>query len=65
MNENLSIAKTFVIQEKVRLDFRAEAFNLFNRVRFGTGSNQLQAQTFGRLISNSDRSTHRGRCSSP
>jgi hypothetical protein len=53
-NENLSVAKTFVIHEQLRLDFRAEAFNAFNRVRFSTGSTQLQAQTFGRLTSNSD-----------
>jgi hypothetical protein len=54
LNENLSVAKTFVIHEQFRLDFRAEAFNAFNRVRFSTGSTQLQTQTFGRLTSNSD-----------
>ena len=54
LNENLSIAKTFVIHEQFRVDFRAEAFNAFNRVRFGTGSTQLQSQTFGVLTSNSD-----------
>ncbi len=54
LNENISLAKTFVIHEKVRLDFRAEAFNAFNRVRFGTGSSTLQSQTFGTLTTNSD-----------
>ena len=54
LNENISVAKSFVIHEQVRLDFRAEAFNAFNRVRFGTGSTSLQSQTFGRLTSNSD-----------
>ena len=54
MNENLSIAKSFPIKEKVRLDIRAEAFNVFNRVRFGTGSTQLQSTTFGKLTSNGD-----------
>jgi hypothetical protein len=53
-NENLSVAKTFSIHENVRLDFRAEAFNAFNRVRFGTGSTTLQSQSFGRLTSNGD-----------
>ena len=53
-NENLSIAKTFPIKERVRLDIRAEAFNVFNRVRFGTGSTQLQSTTFGKLTSNGD-----------
>jgi hypothetical protein len=33
----------------MKLEFRAEAFNVFNRVRFGTGSTQLQSQTFGVL----------------
>ncbi len=52
--ENLSLAKTIPIRESLRMDFRAEAFNVFNRVRFGTGSTSLQAQTFGQLTSNGD-----------
>jgi hypothetical protein len=40
--------------KKTRLDFRAEAFNVFNRVHFGTGSTSLQSQSFGRLTSNGD-----------
>src|SRR5450432_2713328 len=54
LNENISLAKTFPIREQLRLDFRAEAFNVFNRVRFGTGSTQLQSTTFGKLTSNGD-----------
>jgi hypothetical protein len=49
LNENLSFAKTFPIREQIRLDFRAEMFNAFNRVRFGLGSLGLQTQTFGVL----------------
>jgi hypothetical protein len=49
LTENLSITRSFPIWEKTRLEFRAEAFNLFNRVRFGTGSTQLQSTTFGVL----------------
>ena len=49
LNENLSITRTFPIWEKTKLEFRAEAFNVFNRVRFGTGSTQLQSSTFGVL----------------
>ena len=30
-------------------ELRVEAFNVFNRVRFGTGSTQLQNQAFGVL----------------
>ncbi len=53
-NENISISKTFPIKEQVRLDFRAEAFNAFNRVRFGTGSLQLQSNQFGQLTGSGD-----------
>ena len=38
----------------LRLDLRGEAFNLLNRVRFGTGSRVLRDNNLGRLISNSD-----------
>ncbi len=45
----MSVTRSFPFREKMRLEFRAEAFNVFNRVRFGTGSTQLQSQTFGVL----------------
>ena len=47
--ENLSAAKSFPLRERLRLDFRAEFFNVFNRTRFGMGSLNLQAQSFGVL----------------
>jgi hypothetical protein len=49
LNENNSLVRTFPIHEKIRMEFRAEAFNTFNRVRFGTGSTTLQSATFGVL----------------
>jgi hypothetical protein len=49
LTENMSLTRTFPIREKLRMEFRAEAFNVFNRVRFGTGSTQLQSQSFGIL----------------
>jgi hypothetical protein len=52
LNENMSLTRSFPFGKegwKTRLEFRAEAFNVFNRVRFGTGSTQLQSQTFGVL----------------
>jgi Carboxypeptidase regulatory-like domain len=49
LTENMSLTKTFPIHESIRMEFRAEAFNVFNRVRFGTGSTQLQSQSFGVL----------------
>jgi Carboxypeptidase regulatory-like domain len=54
LNENLSLTRVFPVKESVRFEFRAEAFNLLNRVRFGTGSTSLQNQNFGRLTSSAD-----------
>jgi outer membrane receptor protein involved in Fe transport len=54
LNENLSITKGFYIGEHVHADFRAEAFNVFNRVRFGTGSLTIQSSQFGVLTSSGD-----------
>ena len=45
----MSVTRSFPIREKTSLEFRAEAFNVFNRVRFGTGNTQLQSATFGVL----------------
>ncbi|MGI8991031.1 MAG: carboxypeptidase regulatory-like domain-containing protein [Bryobacteraceae bacterium] len=54
LTENMSVARTFPIHESVRLEFRAEAFNVFNRVRFGTGSTNIQDTNFGHLTSSGD-----------
>jgi hypothetical protein len=43
-NENISIAKSFGFTEHLRMDFRWEMFNLFNRTVFGTGGNQLERE---------------------
>lgn len=45
--ENLSMAKSFRFKESARLDFRCEAFNLFNRTVFGTGATNVNSTTFG------------------
>ena len=47
LSENISLTKEFPIHESTRLEFRAEAFNILNRMRFGTGSTQIQSSTFG------------------
>jgi hypothetical protein len=36
------------------MEFRAEGFNVFNRVRFGPGDLNLQDANFGHLTSSSD-----------
>ncbi|MFL6414868.1 MAG: carboxypeptidase regulatory-like domain-containing protein, partial [Bryobacteraceae bacterium] len=50
LNENISLTRVFPIHERIRVEFRAEAFNAFNRVRFGTGSTLLQSQQFGQPV---------------
>jgi outer membrane receptor protein involved in Fe transport len=47
LNENVSLAKTFSVKERFRLDFRAEAFNILNRVQFGGPSTNLNSSSFG------------------
>jgi len=46
-NWDLSISKTTGLTERVALDFRAEFFNLFNRVQFAPPNTSLGAPTFG------------------
>ncbi len=53
-SENFSFAKTFALTEKIKMNLRWEAFNIFNRVRFGTGPNGLTNPNFGRLTGNQD-----------
>ena len=49
-NENINLARTFSLKEKAHLEFRAEAFNLFNRVVFGAlgGGNTIANANFGK-----------------
>jgi hypothetical protein len=51
-NWNLAVAKTTRIRDRVNLTLRAEAFNLFNRVQFGTPNTQVSTaatSTLGRV----------------
>jgi hypothetical protein len=49
-NENISLAKSLSFSESKRLDFRWEAFNLWNRTTFGTGSTNLDSNSFGLVL---------------
>jgi hypothetical protein len=49
-NENINVGKSFSLSERRRIDFRWEAFNLFNRVRFGTGATSLDSTSFGVVL---------------
>jgi hypothetical protein len=53
-NENVSLAKTFPIRESLRIDLRAEAFNVINRTIFGSGSTNLDSATFGVVTNQSN-----------
>ena len=51
LSENISVARTFRFGELIRLDFRGEAFNLLNRVRWGGPDGGLTSNNFGRITS--------------
>jgi hypothetical protein len=54
-NLDLSIFKQFSITEKLKLQFRAEAFNAFNRVRFGNPNTSVTGgANFGRVTGQSN-----------
>ena len=48
-NFDISLFKTTEIKEKWRLQFRAEAFNAFNRAQFGNPVTSITSNTFGRI----------------
>ena len=50
-NINASIVKNTKLKESVDLQFRAEAFNLFNHPNFDLPDNFLGSPTFGRILS--------------
>ena len=51
VNTDLSLIKQFALTERVRLDFRAEAFNLFNHAQFGTEFGDIRSPLFGTVNS--------------
>ena len=50
-NFDISVFKNTQVTEKVRVQFRAEAFNAFNRVQFGVPNTSINSTAFG-VISN-------------
>ena len=47
---DLALAKRFRITEQVNFDFRAEAFNLFNRAQYGAPVSNISVSTFGQIL---------------
>ena len=50
-NTDLSLFKQFTPREGLRIQFRAEAFNVFNRVQFGSPNTSVTSTSFGVITS--------------
>jgi hypothetical protein len=48
-NIDFGIIKTFSMKERYKLQFRAEAFNLFNHPNFNNPNANVSAATFGKI----------------
>ncbi len=48
-NWDLNLAKSVSITERVRMEFRVEAFNSFNHPQFSTPDFNIQSPTYGRI----------------
>jgi hypothetical protein len=51
---DLSLFKNIVLPNANRIQFRVEAFNLFNQTRFGQPGNQIGTPNFGRITTSDD-----------
>ncbi|MBS0276808.1 MAG: TonB-dependent receptor [Proteobacteria bacterium] len=50
-NLDLSLTRTFALAERVRLQFRAESFNVANHANFGLPIADMNSPNFGRILS--------------
>jgi hypothetical protein len=58
-NEDISVLKSFVLHERHRLQFRAEFFNIFNKVVFGGPSASVTSPaSFGKISSQANEPRH-------
>ena len=53
-NANLSIAKIFRLREATELEFRVDAFNVFNNVEFSSPDTNIGDQSFGQISNTAD-----------
>lgn len=58
-NDDISVLKNFVLHERHRLQFRAEFFNIFNKVVFGgPAASVTSPASFGRISSQANEPRH-------
>jgi hypothetical protein len=50
-DENLGLLKNFYVRERVRIEYRAEFYNLLNRVNFGPPVTDSNSVNFGKVTS--------------
>jgi hypothetical protein len=50
-DDNVSAIKRFPIHDQIGVEFRAEAFNVLNKVNYGLPNAQLNSSTFGQITS--------------
>jgi hypothetical protein len=55
LNEDFSLSKTTSLGEHARLQFRAEAFNIFNRTVFGFPATDLGGSDFGTVVTQANK----------
>jgi hypothetical protein len=53
-DDNVSVIKSFPIREELRLEFRAEAFNVLNKVAFGLPNTAVGTTNFGYITGQSN-----------
>ena len=53
-NVDIGLHKNFPVTQSVRIQFRAEAFNLFNRVNFDNPNSDRSSANFGRILTAKD-----------
>jgi len=53
-NTNISLSKIFRIRERVDLEFRADAFNVFNGVQFSNPDTNIGDLSFGQISNTAD-----------
>jgi hypothetical protein len=50
----LTIAKVTAITERLKLEIRADAFNLLNHAEFANPSTNITSSNFGRIVTTGD-----------